>query len=286
MSVTDGASGGLVSEEVGPMTQQLSSQPLPCYSYKMNYPRRGTAMIINNERFTNNLPQRTGSSLDADRLYSLFNLLKFEKIIQLDDLRVEEMKNELTKIAQADHSNSSCFVCAILTHGEEGYLYGTDDKLNVGDLLAPFKGNRCKSLAGKPKIFILQACRGDDLDDGVSTGDSGFDASDAGVFDTPMQEFEEDIDERKIPVEADFLLAYSVVPGYYSWRNPDTGSFFISAIDEVFRENWRKLDLLTMFTRVNYKVAHDFESLTRDANRLKKKQMPSITSMLTKDVFF
>lgn len=50
----------------------------------------------------------------------------------------------------------------------------------------------------------------------MSAGDSGFDASDAAAeIDTPMQEFEEDIEERKIPIEADFLLAYSVVPGNY-----------------------------------------------------------------------
>ena len=52
---------------------------------------------------------------------------------------------------------SDCFVCTILTHGENGKVYGSDDKpVEVKKLLDPFKGNNCKSLVGKPKIFFIQ----------------------------------------------------------------------------------------------------------------------------------
>ena len=51
---------------------------------------------------------------------------------------------------------SDCFVCAILTHGEEGLVYGIDDKIEVKVLLEPFKGNNCRGLVGKPKIFFIQ----------------------------------------------------------------------------------------------------------------------------------
>ena len=51
---------------------------------------------------------------------------------------------------------SDCFVCTILTHGEEGVVYGTDDKVEVKVLLEPFKGNNCRGLVGKPKIFFIQ----------------------------------------------------------------------------------------------------------------------------------
>ena len=53
---------------------------------------------------------------------------------------------------------SDCFVCTILTHGEEGVVYGTDDKVEVKVLLEPFKGNNCRGLVGKPKIFFIQVC--------------------------------------------------------------------------------------------------------------------------------
>ena len=35
-------------------------------------------------------------------------------------------------------------------------VYGTDDKVEVKILLEPFKGNNCKGLVGKPKIFFIQ----------------------------------------------------------------------------------------------------------------------------------
>jgi len=54
------------------------------------------------------------------------------------------------------NKQSDCFMCAILTHGEEGIVYGVDGKLETKLLIEPFKGNNCKSLVGKPKIFIIQ----------------------------------------------------------------------------------------------------------------------------------
>ena len=69
--------------------------------------------------------------------------------------------------------------------------------------------------------------------------------------------------------------------GYYSWRNNVDGSWFIQAINKVFKEHSKDKDLMWMMTRVSNMVAMQFES---SAN--KKKQIPSIVTQLTKDVFF
>ena len=62
-----------------------------------------------------------------------------------------------------DHKNFDCFVCCILTHGVLSHLYGTNGKLvAIKDLTSVFQANRCPSLAGKPKLFFLQACQGRD----------------------------------------------------------------------------------------------------------------------------
>ncbi len=34
----------------------------------------------------------------------------------------------------------------------------------------------------------------------------------------------------KIPSHADFLIAYSTIPGFYSWRNTQNGSWFVQAL--------------------------------------------------------
>jgi len=49
-----------------------------------------------------------------------------------------------------------------------------------------------------------------------------------------------------------------------------------------------RLDFLSLLTRVNHKVAYEFESFTTDpanAYMSGKKQVPSIVSMLTKDLY-
>ena len=58
--------------------------------------------------------------------------------------------------SRVDHGNSDCFACAILSHGEEGMVYGTDGIIQIDTLVAPLKGDRCSSLAGKPKLFFIQ----------------------------------------------------------------------------------------------------------------------------------
>ena len=39
----------------------------------------------------------------------------------------------------------------------------------------------------------------------------------------------------KIPLHADFLIAYSTIPGFYSWRNTTAGSWFVQALCHVLQ---------------------------------------------------
>ncbi|XP_050394525.1 caspase-7 [Patella vulgata] len=241
--------------------------------YNMNHPKRGKAIIINNKNFKprTQMSVRTGTDKDKNDLHLRFNELGFH-VVPYSDLPRAEMERVLREAASENHGDSDCFMCAILSHGEEGTIYGTDGPIEIKTLLAPFKGDKCRSLAGKPKIFFIQACRGTQLDQGVERTDA-------------LPEVRE-IKIQRIPTEADFLIAYSVVPGYFSWRNSANGSWFVQAISEVFKKYGTELDLMTMMTRVNKKVAFDFESNASQEFMNRKKQIPCITSMLTKDVYF
>ena len=59
-------------------------------------------------------------------------------------------------------------------------------------------------------------------------------------------------------------MAYSVVPGYFSWRNSIRGSWFIQALCDCLDKYGKSMDLLRLLTRVNKKVALDFESNTNN----------------------
>jgi len=71
-------------------------------------------------------------------------------------------------------------------------------------------------------------------------------------------------EERRIPNEADILLAYSSAPRYTT--ESGSGSFFIQAVHDIFSKNFEKMDLNTMMTRINRKVTnhpvnHNFQKI-------------------------
>lgn len=240
--------------------------PSEPYSYQMDYPSMGICLIINNKNFekSTGMKCRDGTDVDAGYVSKTFNKLGY-KIRMFNDLTVDQIKNQLIKVAEEDHSQNASFVCVMLSHGDEGVIYGTDGEVKIDTLVENIKGNRCRSLVGKPKLFFIQACRGSKLDSGVETDSSTSD---------------------KIPVEADFMYAYSTAPGYYSWRNTSNGSWFIQSLCEALDEFGGELELMQIMTRVNQKVAFNFESAGNIPGFDNKKQMPCIVSMLTKDFYF
>lgn len=74
--------------------------------------------------------------------------------------------------------------------------------------------------------------------------------------------------------------------GFFSFRNSTRGSWFIQAIAEVFKKHAMELELVQLLTRVNRKVAYDFESKSENQEHSGKKQIPSIVSLLTKELYF
>ena len=61
-------------------------------------------------------------------------------------------------VSKEDHKDADCFLLAILSHAEDGYIYGKDGRMLLEECILPFKSG-CESLAGKPKIFIFQVNR-------------------------------------------------------------------------------------------------------------------------------
>ncbi|XP_056385843.1 caspase-7 [Hyla sarda] len=247
------------------------------HQYTMNYGKVGKCIIINNKNFNERtgMCTRNGTDKDAGDLFRCFKNLGFDVSVY-NDKKCEEMETLLYNVAQQNHSDSACFACILLSHGEEGQIYGTDGAMAIKTLTTLFRGDKCKSLVGKPKLFFIQACRGSEFDEGIQT-DSG-----------PTNDcMETDASPRyKIPVEADFLFAYSTVPGYYSWRNPGRGSWFVQALCSVLNDHGKQLEIMQILTRVNYMVATNFESWSDDPRYSEKKQIPCVVSMLTKELYF
>ncbi|XP_062380806.1 caspase-3-like [Sardina pilchardus] len=240
--------------------------PSDAHRYNMNYPSIGQCIIINNKNFDRKgIKTRTGTDVDADNLMKVFSQLGYKVRIS-NDLSVKDIKTLLSSVSKEDHSKSASLVCVLLSYGYEGVLYGTDDAMDLKDLTSLFRGDRCPTLVGKPKLFFIQACPVKDEDDDIEADSVAEEGS-----------------TQRIPVEADFLYAYSTAPGYYSWKNTGNGSWFIQSVCDMLQKFGRELELIKIMTRVNHKVALEFESCS---NLDTETPIPCIVSMLTKEVHF
>lgn len=249
--------------------------------YNMHHSSRGYAMLINQERFSidlkisQGLGKRDGTRVDQDHLENRLRALGFTVLVYRDQT-ADQIVKACTRMAKKDHTDCDCFVCIVLSHGEEGIIFGYDKALEISELAKPFTKKNCPTLDGKPKLFFLQACRGHQTDPGVKV--SVYDGQD--VPDSiPGPE------EIALPAfEPDFLFAHSTVPGYFSWRNAGKGSWFVQALTAVLKLHGDKYEIQKLLTIVIRKVAQDFQSQNQDNPGMK--QASCFRSMLTKDLYF
>ncbi|KAK3554112.1 hypothetical protein QTP70_019213 [Hemibagrus guttatus] len=252
----------------------IASKTDPNMEYEMNHKRRGLALIFNHETFQS-CRERRGTNIDRNKLTKRFQDLGFEVNIHNDKTKKEVLR-EIRKAAEMDHADADCFVCIFLTHGTEGHIYASDGMFKIKEITDPFRGDQCKSLVGKPKIFIFQACAGDKYEDAV-TGMMG------GCIDDE-ENVEESANIYTIPAGADFLMCYSVAEGFYSFRDINSGTFYIQDLCETLKDHGSTLEFTELLTLVNQKVSR--RSANLGFGKLPKKQMPCFTSMLTKKLYF
>ncbi len=150
-----------------------------------------------------------------------------------------DMMKELNAfLALQEHWNSDMCVVAILSHGEDGLIFSKDGRqISTEWLLGRFNNDGCPALKGKPKFFILQACRGDVPDYGHAEivrldlpDDDGapLTEADARSF-VPRRRNE----SYRDPTWEDILVSYATIPGYVANRNLYRGTWFVELICKV-----------------------------------------------------
>ncbi|KAG8226250.1 hypothetical protein J437_LFUL004807 [Ladona fulva] len=238
----------------------IDEDELEKYSrYKMNHGKRGIALIFNNEKFKDDkLKQRLGTTEDGRVLRETLEGIGFEVL------------------AIEDHSNHDCLLVAFMTHGKKGgEICASDDSFKVEEVFEKFKSDKVPTLAGKPKIFLFQACRGMKQDEGVNalrnaTSSVTTDSDSARYF--------------SLPTTADFLFLYSSMEGYVSHRSTTKGTWFIQDFCTELKKDARSKDMLSIVTNTLKRVA-----LTRFIETDHPggwQQMPVFMSTLTRFLYF
>ncbi|NWV62429.1 CASP8 protein, partial [Malurus elegans] len=236
--------------------------------YKMKNKPHGYCLILNNHIFKNPRYNREGTLQDGEALKKVFNWLQFETVEYMN-LEGKKIREKVKEYSKKDHRNMDCFVCFILSHGEKDKIKGVDDEcVNIEDLISCFTGTNCPSLAGKPKVFIIQACQGMSRHRSVT------------VEPDSTGHLEEDATPSiSIPDKADFLIGMATVEDCQAFRNPKNGSVYIQSLCKKMELLCPdRVDFITILTKVNQELAEqEFGG---------SKQMPKITSTLLMTLIF
>ncbi|NXR82110.1 CASP9 protein, partial [Pycnonotus jocosus] len=264
----------------------------PCQDYKMKADPCGRCLILNNVNFSrdSDLSTREGSDIDCEKLERRFRALHFT-VLTRRNLEAQEMVSELLKLSRQDHSALDCCVVVILSHGCQtshiqfpGGVYGTDGKpIPIEKIVNYFNGSNCPSLRGKPKLFFIQACGGEQRDRGFVVDSSPEEEAPGGSLEsdaTPFQIPSDNVDEpdavASLPTPSDILVSYSTFPGFVSWREKSSGSWYVEMLDNVLEQYAHSEDLLNMLVRVARAVSA----------KGRYKQMPGCFNFLRKKFFF
>ncbi|XP_046700632.1 caspase-8 [Silurus meridionalis] len=254
-------------ESLSPLTREPSidsdtTGPAPANEddyYPMTQRPLGHCVIINNFNFerTSDLSNRRGTDADRDKLTEVFTRMHFI-VKEKRDQKSSDMLEVVKEFSSLDHSRMDAFVCCILSHGQKGTVLGVDGvPVQIREITQQFA--QCPTLMGKPKLFFIQACQGNNMQKGVLRPD--------GPEEDGVESDAEKDNLLDLPIEADFLIGMATVESYKSFRHTTSGSIYIQELcKQLILGCISKEDIHAILTKVNRKVSE---------KELKKhKQMP------------
>lgn len=248
-------------------------EPNPSAQYDLSRDRAALLLAV--------IQDRPGAKQDVEALKGLCQALGFETTVRIDPT-AQAFQEELAQFQERLDTRRgpvSCALVALMAHGgPQGQLLGVDgQEVQPEALVQELSG--CRALRGRPKIFLLQACRGGHRDAGMGpTALPWFWRWLRAPPATPSQadvlqiyaDAQGSSSRSFIPGscdQADILMAYAATEGYVAYRD-EKGSDFIQTLVEVLRAAPRG-DLLELLTEVNRQVC-ELDVLGPDSNERRK----------------
>ncbi|XP_040832653.1 caspase-13-like [Ochotona curzoniae] len=236
------------------------------YPIREKQDRTRLALILCNTEF-DYLPRRNGSIHDILGMKGLLEALDYTVEVK-ENLTATAMEKVLKIFAsRREHRTSDSTFLVFMSHGILNGICGVEHQEEKPDVLPHdsifqiFNTLNCSHLKDKPKVIIVQACRG------ANSGEVWVNDSHTGSIASPSQ-IPENLKHdgvHKTHVEKDFVAFYSSTPHNVSWRKPE-GSLFITELIQHVQTYACDCHLTEIFM----KVQRSFEKPSVKA------QMPSI----------
>nr|AEK20833.1 caspase-5 isoform a [Bombyx mori] len=227
--------------------------------YRTRSRKRGVLVVFSYISFLLNIePNRDGVNVDCDKLKYLFSEIGFE-VLTYQNLTLEQTRATLEQMSSV-LAGYECVFLVVSSHGHERrYSSDTDIRCSDGKFISLyaivdyFNNRKLPNFTDLPKVFIFQACRGEN-EDFVQGG--GALAPDP----LPLHHAEK-------PLYSNILIANSTLPGFISHRDVKAGSWYIQVLCEVFAERAHDCHVDELFTLVDKRLRLRFGRQTSSVDR-------------------
>uniref|UniRef100_A0A669DAJ7 Caspase family p20 domain-containing protein n=1 Tax=Oreochromis niloticus TaxID=8128 RepID=A0A669DAJ7_ORENI len=217
------------------------------------------ALLINIRHFYDLKSNRHGAEYDAQAMLNLLYNLGYA-VVYYQDLTAQLFNTD------------SVFV-VLMSHGDLGTIRGSDMKnFEIDKIYERLNTKNCPALMNKPKVIIIQACRGET--EGVVTVDARKQSMGTENTGPPSKNIAK---VGKVHIEKDFIGFHSSTPHTYSYRNPEYGSNFFHYICDVILTGCCQDDIEELFKKVSLRVFYLFEDFPSEQRQMPTKERDTLT---------
>ncbi|XP_058836251.1 caspase-14-like [Topomyia yanbarensis] len=203
-------------------------------------------LIFHHTKFLNDCSaSREGSEKDLALLKKFFTKYRVKSLDICENYTVDKVRKKMADISKKNFSSICCLLVIIMSHGDsKDLIKARDGMFNLEEEIVELTLLN-DTLKNKPKIFIIQACKG------------------RAVMETDAI--------RSATNKNDIMKCFSTYEGTAAFRDPLRGTFFIQGLFSLIEENGDK-DLKELMTLLRKKFIDErFQQVPTDMSTLTKK---------------
>lgn len=230
------------------------------------------ALLITNIEFKDQDFNRKGAEKDEKNMENLLTGLGYE-VVKHRNLTAKKIDEVLSVFSTHPKlKNTDSVFVVIMSHGRRGFILGYDVKKNISpgeeqdefpidNIYKRLGTQNCPSLKNKPKVIIIQACRGggtgsvyvcDDGNAAVTSDDVPQSSQKPSAEASNIEDDGWQIEHN----ERDFTSLLSCTPDNKSYRHTFDGSIMIQSTVKVFNSFACKKHIEELFTLIIREVAN------------------------------